>query len=347
VEPPSRLRLQRGPRQRRPSGSPPPLPHHLQTSGVGWLIAAIVLTAGSTVIFARGLRGPAVEVTVADDAVTRWLATAWVPGLTPIAHVLADAGSVPVTTAIAYGLVAALLLLRRFRHLLVFVVSVEAANLLSGAMQLVVHRPRPFGVPIRFGWGGFALPSVQIVYLCAVAVGVLYTLVPAGRWRNIGKLIAAGLVALVALAMIRLGVDAPTDVLAGAAIGVTIPLLAFRWCTPDEAFPIVYRRGRSAHLDLGGTRGEAIRVALKDQLGLVVTEVAPFGLAGSGVPRRCGCAVTATRARICSASCTPGPTCVPTAGTSWAASCCMAGWRTKSPSAGSAGSSSRRTTRCG
>jgi hypothetical protein len=148
-------------------------------SGAGWLIAAIVLTAGSIVIFARGLRGPAVGAMAADDAVTRWLATARVPGLTPVARGLAGAGSVPVTTAIAYGLVAALVVLRRFRHLLVFVASVEAADLLSGALQLVVHLPRPFGVPVRFGWGGFALPSVQIVYLCAVAVGVLHALVPA------------------------------------------------------------------------------------------------------------------------------------------------------------------------
>ena len=290
VAEPFRPQLQRSSR-RRPTGQPPPLPHHLQTSGAGWLIAAIVLTAASIVIFANGLRGPAVEITVADDAVTRWLATVRVPGLTPAAWDLADASSIPAMVTIGYGLVAALLVLRRFRHLLVFVASFEVANLLSGVVQLVVHRPRPFGVPVRLGWGGYALPSVQIMYLCVVVVGVLYTLVPAGHRRNGGKLIAAGLVALVALAMIRLGVDAPTDVLAGAAIGVAIPLLAFRWFTPDEAFPIVYRRGRSAHLDVGGRRGVAIRVALADQLGLTVTEVAPFGLAGSGgsTPMRLRC----------------------------------------------------------
>ena len=290
MEASSRPQLERGSR-RRPSGQPPPLPHHLQGSGAGWLIAAIALTAASIVIFARGLQGPAVGVTVADDAVTRWLATARVPGVTPIARGLAEAGSVPVTTAIAYGLVAPLLVLRRFRHLLVFVASIEAANVLSGAMQQMVQRPRPFGVPIRFGWGGFALPSVQIVYLCAVAVGVLYALVPAGRWRQVGERIVSGLVALVALARVRLGVDAPTDVLVGAAIGVTIPLLAFRWFTPDECFPIAYRRGRSAHLDLGGARGGAIRSAMTDQLGLVVTEVQPFGLAGSrgSTPMRLRC----------------------------------------------------------
>jgi tRNA A-37 threonylcarbamoyl transferase component Bud32 len=70
-------------------------------------------------------------------------------------------------------------------------------------------------------------------------------------------------------------------VLLGAVIGVTIPLLAFRWFTPNEVFPISYRRGRSAHLDVGGKRGQAIRRALQDQLGLAVEEVKPFGLAGS------------------------------------------------------------------
>ena len=44
----------------------------------------------------------------------------------------------------------------------------------------------------------------------------------------------------------------------GVVIGVTIPLLAFRWFAPNEVFPVVYRRGRSAHLDVGGARGVAM-----------------------------------------------------------------------------------------
>jgi len=105
--------------------------------------------------------------------------------------------------------------------------------------------------------------------------------VPEGRWRNTGKFIVAGLITLVALARMALGVDAPTDVLVGVGIGVTIPLLLFRRFTPNEVYPVAYRRGRSAHLDVGGARGQAIRRALEDQLGLVVTEVKPFGLSGS------------------------------------------------------------------
>ena len=61
----------------------------------------------------------------------------------------------------------------------------------------------------------------------------------------------------------------------------TIPLLAYRWFTPNEVFPVSYRRGRTAHLDVGGARGQAIRRASPDQLGLTVEEVKPFGLAGS------------------------------------------------------------------
>jgi tRNA A-37 threonylcarbamoyl transferase component Bud32 len=43
-----------------------------------------------------------------------------------------------------------------------------------------------------------------------------------------------------------------------------------------------YSRGRPAHLDVTGQRGDAIIRALQDQLGLIASEVKPFGLAGSG-----------------------------------------------------------------
>jgi tRNA A-37 threonylcarbamoyl transferase component Bud32 len=70
-------------------------------------------------------------------------------------------------------------------------------------------------------------------------------------------------------------------VLVGAAIGVAIPLALFRLFAPNAVFPISYRRGRAAHLDVTGARGAAIRRGLEDQLGLAVTEVKPFGLSGS------------------------------------------------------------------
>jgi tRNA A-37 threonylcarbamoyl transferase component Bud32 len=63
---------------------------------------------------------------------------------------------------------------------------------------------------------------------------------------------------------------------------VAVPLAAFRWLAPNDVFPVTYHRGRTAHLDVTGIRGEAIVRALQDQLGLLATSVKPFNLEGSG-----------------------------------------------------------------
>jgi tRNA A-37 threonylcarbamoyl transferase component Bud32/membrane-associated phospholipid phosphatase len=269
-------------RHRRPSGEAPPLPHHLHTSGVGWLVALVVLVVLSIVVFDGGLRGPAVTVTVLDDAVARRLAGLDAPGLQGTWQALAFLGSWWILNLLALGLVLALLALRRFRHLIVTLIVAQLLTTISqDVMGSYVRRPRPFGVIIGAGWGGWALPSLQVMNLAATLVIILYTLVPEGRWRQRGKLLATAVVALAALGRVALGAEAPTDVLVGAAIGVAIPLALFRLFTPSEVFPISYRRGRAAHLDVTGRRGAAIRQGLEDQLGLAVTEVTPFGLAGS------------------------------------------------------------------
>ena len=64
--------------------------------------------------------------------------------------------------------------------------------------------------------------------------------------------------------------------------GVAVGVASFRWFTPNELFPVSYRRGKAAHLDVGGRRGEAIVAAIRDQLGLAVLDVKPVGLAASG-----------------------------------------------------------------
>jgi tRNA A-37 threonylcarbamoyl transferase component Bud32 len=269
------------PRRRRPTGAAPPLPYRLQTSGVGWLVAAVVLVGLTLAVFARGLRGPAVVVTVVDDAVVAWLAGLVGPGLVAPLRGLARVGSWWVLFTLSLGLLLALLMLRRWRHLIVWWVAWQLVVAVTVGLAMIARRPRPFGVDLRASWGGWALPSVQVALFAALLVGILYTLVPEGRWRNTGKWVVTALVALVGVARVALGVDAPSDVFLGVGVGVTIPLVAFRRFTPSEVFPITYRKGRSAHLDIGGARGAAIRRALEDQLGLVVTEVKPFGLAGS------------------------------------------------------------------
>jgi tRNA A-37 threonylcarbamoyl transferase component Bud32/membrane-associated phospholipid phosphatase len=266
---PSLREAARSPRRRRPTGAAPPLPYRLQTSGVGWLVAAVVLVGLTLAIFARGLRGPAVTATVIDDAVVGWLADLYGPGVAPFLRGVARISSWLVLYTAFYGLMLVLLVLRRWRHLIVWFVAVLLGGNIIDGLAMITRRPRPFGVELQASWGGWALPSVQVAFLTATLMGVLYTLVPEGRWRNTGKWVAAGLITAVAGARMALGVDAPTDVLVGVGIGVTIPLLLFRRFTPNEVYPVTYRRGRSAHLDLS------------DQLGLVVTDIKPFGLAGS------------------------------------------------------------------
>jgi tRNA A-37 threonylcarbamoyl transferase component Bud32 len=271
----------RSPHRRRPTGAAPPLPYRLQTSGVGWLVAALVLVGLTLAVFGRGLRGPAVAVTVVDDAVVAWLAGLVRPGLVAPLRGLVRIGSWWVLGTLYFGLILGLLILRRWRHLIVWVVASQLGSVIISGVAMAAQRPRPFGVELRTSWGGWPMPSVPVAFLAATLVSLLYTLVPEGRWRNTGKWMATLLVALVAVARMALGVEAPTDVLVGVGIGVALPLLAFRRFTPNEVYPVTYRRGRAAHLDVSGARGQAIRRALADQLGLIVEDVKPFGLSGS------------------------------------------------------------------
>jgi hypothetical protein len=234
-------------RRRRPTGEPPPLPHHLQTSGIGWLVAMLVLVALAVAVFARGMRGVAVDVTVVDDAVVGWLAGVDLPGFQALMRALSFLSSWWVLNGVLYALIIALLVLRRFRHLIIWLILTNLLALVGASiLGPVAQRPRPFGVEIREGWGGWAMPSMHVTYLALGLVTLLYTLVPEGRLRNTGKWVVTALIALNAVGRIALGADAPTDVLVGVAIGVTIPLLAYRWFTPNEVFPITYRRGSGA-----------------------------------------------------------------------------------------------------
>ena len=270
----------RQPIRRRPTGDAPPLPHRVESTGIGWLIATAVLVGTTVVVFGNGLRGPAMAVTVVDDAVVGWLAQLR-PEFTPILRVVAAMTSWWTILTLSYGTAVALLILRRFRHLLVLLVVQSVTAVLVTIVNAITHRPRPFGVQIEGGWGGWATPSVPVATLTVALMGILYTLVPSGRPRTIGKIVAAVILTLVAITRMALGLDAPTDVLLAVAMGVALPLAAFRFFTPNDVFPVAYRQGQRAHLDVTGERGDAIRRALEEQLGVHVQSITPTGLAGS------------------------------------------------------------------
>ena len=181
-----------------------------------------------------------------------------------------------------WGIVVALIAVKRWRHLLVFLGTVLFVAWLTNKLSLIAPRPRPYGVIILGGWEGFAAPSRPVSALAVALTGVTYTLVVPGRPRQWAKWTMWAAIAALGIARIYQAIDHPSDLLFAIILGVGIPLVAYRVFTPNAVFPVRYRSGRAAHLDLGGRRGKAIRQAIAEQLEFDVLRLKPFGLQGSG-----------------------------------------------------------------
>jgi len=271
--------IERVRRRRRPSGEPPPLPRHLNASGKWWLgLSVLVVVAWVVVLVTNSVR----VVDVADTRVLQAIAdlrTPWLTRAARVAGVLATAAGVFV---IWQANLLVLVVLRRWRHLFVTVGVGLVVVGVASAMASGLRRPRPYGIEILGSWAGFSMPSLPMTVISAFLVSMAYSLVPAGRYRTTAKWVIAGLLLITALSRLYLAQDHPTDVLSGVIFGVAVPVAAFRLLTPNDVYPVRYHRGRTAHLDVTGARGEAIARALQDQLGLIVGEIKPFNLAGSG-----------------------------------------------------------------
>jgi membrane-associated phospholipid phosphatase/tRNA A-37 threonylcarbamoyl transferase component Bud32 len=271
--------LRRVRRRRRPSGEPPPLPRHLNASGKWWLAASgLVVLAWIAV----AVTGSVALFDTADTRVLQAFAQLRSPALTRVALIAGGLASPIPVYVLWVANFTVLIVLKRWRHLFVWAgVGLVIVSLGSGMLELL-QRPRPYAVELIGRWAGYSMPSLPITVLSAFLVSTLYSLVPAGRHRTIGKWVICGLLAITALSRLYLAQDHPTDILAGAVLGVAVALAAFRWLAPNDVFPVTYHRGRTAHLDVTGIRGGAIVRALQDQLGLLATSVQPFNLAGSG-----------------------------------------------------------------
>src|SRR5262245_23514574 len=276
----ARGRLRAGRRRRRPTGAAPPLPRSLGRTGKRWAVALVVavLAIGLLLVSADARR----LVDQADAAVLRALASVRTPWLTSLARGIDRVATGWWMTFIALGVVVAQVVFRRWRHLFTFLASILVMELVVVVLYQAFSRPRPYDVTTIGRWAGFSSPSPPAVVVAAVLVAILYSLVPAGESRNKAKWVAGGVLAVVVLARLYLAVDHPFDAAVGLIIGIAFPLAAFRLFTPNQYVPVEYRRGKTAHLDVGGARGEAIIGAVRDQLGLTVLEAKPVGLEGSG-----------------------------------------------------------------
>jgi tRNA A-37 threonylcarbamoyl transferase component Bud32 len=280
--------------RRRPSGEPPPLPRELGRSGKFWLImTAYFLSVLLGVLLFDNLSGIFDRF---DTARLRWFATIRTDWLTDIAEWVNVLGSRWTIRVLRWATIIALVWFKRWRHLFVFLGSVLVVELVIYEIETLLARPRPLGIEILGDWEGFAMPSGPVAALAGTLVGMIYSLVVPGRPRDRSKWVVGGLIAALVLSRTYLAVDRPTDAAFAAILGVAVALCAFRWFTPNEIFPVTYRRGKAAHLDVGGRRGEAIVKAVGDQLGLAVLDAKPVGLEGSGgsTPLRLRVAATET-----------------------------------------------------
>ncbi len=148
---------------------------------------------------------------------------------------------------------------------------------------LNIDRPPPPGVTVLAPDADTTFPSLAVASLSVTLFGAVMVLVPAGPWRRRARAAVFVVVTLVVLARMLLGAEYASDGVYSLLLGWVTTGFAFAFFVPEDVFPVSYARGgKSAHLDLGGARGEAITKAVHDQLGFTVAEIEPFGLAGSG-----------------------------------------------------------------
>ena len=266
-------------RQRRPTGAPPPLPKKIGLTGKLWLAAVLVVVV-SGVVWLHFTTGPLDRF---DAVIIRFVTSARTPWLDSLTNHLNSVGSrwgLAICGLLTVALTAAF---RRWRHLVVFLVSVATLQIVFPILYTTAARPRPYSVTAIGDWEGFSSPSQPVLGLTGILVGFIYMLMMPGRPRWYAKLAIVAILALVSLNRIYLGVDHPTDLAFAVILGVAIPVALFRAFTPNDVFPVRYgRHGKSAHLDVSGERGEAIRRAVQEQLGFVIVEMKLVGLEASG-----------------------------------------------------------------
>ena len=266
-------------RRRRPTGEKAPLPREFDASGWFWLAAGVFLTLLWISIFA--FPDSTDWWTDRDHEILRWLQDLRADGLTRVMDGLHALGSQWFIRPLRWATIAILIYYKRWRHLFAFLATLAIVGAVVNGLEIAVARPRPL-IEIIAPWTGYAHPSAPVAGLSVTVALMGLCLFPKGRSRRLWFTGAAVVVLLLMIARMYLGVDHPSDTWTAGLLGFAVAVVTFRLFVSDSAFPVVNKRGVTAHLDVGGARGEAIRSGVQHQLGLQVLTAEPVGLKGSG-----------------------------------------------------------------
>ena len=275
-------------RLRRPSGTAPPLPHPPIWRRL--IVLSVIVAAIGAILAALIDVGADYNPPLAGDVrILRWAEGIRTTGLVDVAKVFNALATTAALLAIRWVAIIALAFYRRFRHLVVALVTWAAADLAFLLLHVRLLPPNqlvpPISViegPVVDGKLTYYFPGAAVVGLSVTLFTVLYAMVPA-RYRFRASFGVIALLIVIAAARILLASSYPSALVYGIILGGVIVQLMFTWLAPHESFPVSYARGgNAAHLDLHGARGEAVKTAMREQLAIEVTDVRAFGDEGSG-----------------------------------------------------------------
>jgi hypothetical protein len=261
--------------RRRPSGDPPPLPKP------AWWPRYVVLLILTIVVGALLVWWYESSSPEPDAGVMQWLADHRTGWLTDVARFLSRLATEPAVLVMRIALLVILVFYKRWRHLAVALLCFLLMDLL--VVRLAVRLDAPPDVLVLPGSGVWHFPAFAIASLSITLWAMVVTLAPAGKPRDAASAAAIVLGVLVVLARAYLGTTYPIAGLYSILLGSCISATLLGWLAPEDSFPVSYQRGgNAAHLELAGARTAAVIRAMRDQLGITVESLKPFGEEGSG-----------------------------------------------------------------